>query len=215
MRKKFTLTALLCFLIFTPIHSQSNYNEIKKERFSRIEYYHFAVGMDAAMHYNYNVSPKIFVGMGSSRNLLNADVGFKYNFRNPLYGGSGECISIQEFQMFASLNLNVIRGKETCLFIGGEVASHWAVNSTHRINISNTEMPDTKVGNDYFSVCAKIGFRLKKWEASLFYEYDLSPSMNQKYVYESAEYDYQSLYNSLFERARMGIGLTYYIPFEP
>lgn len=214
MRIRYVLTILLCILMLSPIFSQSSYDRIKIERFSKIEYYHFAVGLDAAIHHNYNVSPKLFLGIGSSRNLLNADMGFKYNFRNPFYESSNENVSIQEFMMFASLHLNVLRGKEACLYVGGEIAAHWAVNSTHYIHSSDTKTSDVNLGKDYFSVCAKMGTKINYWEVSVFYEYDLSPAINQRYVYDSREYDYHSLYDSLFERTRIGIGLTYYFPFE-
>lgn len=213
-RRRYVLTTLLCILVLSPICSQSNYDRIKIERFSKIEYYHFAIGLDAAIHHNYSISPKFFFGIGSSRNFLNADLGFKYNFRNPFYKSSKENVSIQELVMFISLHLNVIRGKKACLYIGGEIASHWTTNSKHYIHSLDTKITDTRLGNDYFSAYGKIGTKINSWEISLFYEYDLSPSINQKYVYESKEYEYQSLYNSLFERTRLGVGLTYYFPFK-
>lgn len=214
MNRKVIITAFLCFLMLNSIWAQPDYRRIKKERFGRIEYYHFDIGVDAAANYNYSFSPKIAVGIGSSRNLLNADFGLKYNIRNPYFGGRDEYISTQEILLCASLRLNVIRGKSFSLFVGGEIASHWAINSAYHSRLSDTRTSDANLADDYFSVGAKIGFKIKRWRASLYYEYNLAPAINQKYLFETKEYNYYGLYKSAFERGRIGVGLTYEIPFK-
>ncbi|MBR3855508.1 MAG: hypothetical protein IKM65_05045 [Bacteroidaceae bacterium] len=215
--KKSRITLIILYLLtLIPGYSQSNKEQIilRNERFSKIDFYRAAIGIDAAVHHNWALSPKIGIGIGSSRNILNANIGLQYKLGNPFYFGNNDRISYSHLAMYASLDINLLRGKERCLFVGGEIAHNWGLSSDYTPSTEVEQEDNYNVSKHFFSAKAKIGLKIKRYELALSYEYDLSPALNQKYIYESKYYNYDKLYDSIFERARIGIGLTYYIPFE-
>lgn len=215
--KKETMTLIILYLLtLIPGYSQSEKEDVilRDKRFSKIDFYHAAIGIDAAVHHNWALSPKIGVGIGSSRNILNADIGLQYKLGNPFYFGNSEYISYSHLAMYASFDINLLRDKERSLFVGAEIAHNWELSSDYTPSAKVEQEDNYNVGKKFFSAKAKIGLKIKRYELTLSYEYDLSPALNQKYIYESKYYNYDKLYDSIFERARIGIGLTYYIPFE-
>ena len=187
---------------------------LKKERFRRIEFFHASFGADVSANKSVYASPRVSLGIGSRRNLLNADIGLKYKIGNPFFFDDNEHLVPQQLQAFASLQMNLFSWKANCVFLGGNIAYCIPVTTFHYLPSSNIIEFDKEVGLGHFSTQIGAGIMFDRWSISLFYEYDLAPSLNQKYVYESANYDYDHLHDILFERNRIGVSVAYHLPFK-
>lgn len=184
----------------------------KKQRISHIDFYHVSVGAGVAFNRNICVGPQISAGMGSFRNLLNGDVGIRYQFLGVFPRKGVESVSLQQLPVFVSLNLNVFRWKSGCLYLGGEMAFVSAVAARHRLPDGQI-VSDSQIGKNHFTPAAKLGVRIRQCDVSLYYEYDMKPSFNQKYVFETTGYDYELLQPALFERMRFGVRFLYHFDF--
>lgn len=86
------------------------------------------------------------------------------------------------------------------------------IAARHRLP-DGQSVPDLQIGKNHFTPAAKLGVRIQQCDVSLYYEYDMKPSFNQKYVFETADYDYDLLRPALFERMRFGIRFLYHFDF--
>lgn len=209
--RKTTPLLLLLLFVTTALFSQTaeEKERIKRQRLRTIDLYHVSVGMDAQFNQNVYFSPKLSLGMGSFRNRVNADLGVKYMVGSSLFFEYDEFILIQQLPVFASVQCNLVSWEGNCVYIGAELAYHIPITASHHITSTGTIHTDNNLGLAHFSGRIKAGTRIDRWEGYLFYEYDFAPMMNQKYVYESPEYDYDILRGALFERTRYGISLSY------
>lgn len=198
-----------------PMAAQSADNPaaVRNKRISHIDFYHVSVGAGFAMYRNMAVGPQISFGVGSFRNILNADVGIRYIFMGPFPHKDAERVSVQQLPVFISLNVNAIRWRTGCIYIGGEMAYTPAVMATHYIPSTGKTLPDLNAGKSHFTPAAKLGFRQGDIDLALFYEYDMKPSFDQKYIFETIGYDYDALKYSIFERMRFGIRFLYHFNF--
>ena len=137
----------------------------------------------------------------------------KYLFWNLWGKGGKEHISLQQLPLFISANVNLLRWHTGSAFVGGEVSGCLPVSVTHYSSATNSSVKDKEVGRTYVSLAARAGIRFSRWDICLHYAYDLAPAMNQKYVFESAAYDYESLHGSIFERQRFGLSVSYILPY--
>lgn len=188
-------------------------DKVLDKRLDKIEFYHVGVGMDAAMNENYQLCPKVFVGIGSNRNLFNADLGLKLTLSNIFGKSGGEYIRQYAMPIFVAGSINAVRWKQKSIYVGAEIDYSIALGSSHTIANHQTETDTKSIAKSHFACQGKMGFRNKDWDFSVYYEYDLSPSIDQKYVYESPAYNYLEVYDSIFERWRIGISATYNFRF--
>lgn len=211
-----TFCLLITFHLFTlfPIVAQSvqEKSAIRRERFRKLDYMHVGIGMETGGNANWFIGPKFFWGVGSYRNMLNADIGISYQFTNLFGSSSSERIMLQQLPVFANLHLNIVHWTKGCMYIGGEAAYYLAVKGVHHIPLSDVIENENSLGKSHAAVAGSLGVRLSHWDFSLRYAYDLSPSMNQKFVFESVSYDYDYLYSSLFERSRFAFSISYLLP---
>ena len=70
---------------------------------------------------------------------------------------------------------------------------------------------DSKISKNHPSVCGKTGIRFGHWDMNVFFEYDMAPSINQQYVFESDKFDYDKVSNRLYERYHIGLSFSYLI----
>lgn len=203
----------LLFLLFVTITLFSQTTEekqqIKRQRLSTIDLYHFSIGIDTHFNQNLLFSPKISLGIGSFRNKINADAGIKYTFGGSAFFCDEEHILVSQLPLFASTQFNLVSWEANCAFVGGEIAYCIPIVGFHYLPSTSTPKFDKHLCRGHFYGRIKVGTRINRWEIGLFYEYDFAPMMNQKYVYESPEYDYDILRDALFERARWGLSLNY------
>lgn len=203
----------LTFLFFTlSAQTDSSQEAVRRQRISRIDFYHVSVGASVAMNRNYSVGPQISFGVGSFRNILNADVGIRYLFEGAFLQREAERVSLQQLPLFVSLNVNAIRWRTGCFYLGAEMAYIPTVVAQHRLPDGQL-ISDIHIGKNHFTPAAKLGFRQGDCDFSLFYEYDMKPSFDQKYIFETVGYDYDALKYSIFERMRMGLRFLYHFNF--
>lgn len=210
------LRLLIIFQLITVLHviAQTAPEKTAKrmERLRKIDYMHLGMGVETGGNENWFVSPKVFYGIGSYRNILNADIGICYQLTNLLGSYSNERIMLQQLPVFANLHLNIMRWNKGSMYIGGEVAYYLAVKGDHHIPLSDITENENSLGKSHATAAGSLGVRLSHWDFGLYYVYDLSPSMNQKFVFESADYDYDYLCPSLFERSRFAFSVSYLLP---
>lgn len=207
---------IIFFLLFTVLHVTAQTDPekaaIRMERLRNVDYMHVGMGVETGGNKNWFVGPKVFYGIGSYRNTLNADIGISYQFTNLFGSSSNERIMLQQLPVFANLHLNIMHWTTCCMYIGGEAAYYFAVKGVHHLPLSEVTENENSLGKSHATVAGLLGVRLSRWDFSLRYAYDLSPSMNQKFVFESAGYDYDYLYSSLFERSRFAFSVSYLLP---
>lgn len=203
----------LTFLFFTlSAQTDSSQESVRRQRISRIDFYHVSVGASVAMNRNYSVGPQLSFGVGSFRNILNADVGIRYLFEGAFLQRGAERVSLQQMPIFVSLNVNAFRWRTGSFYLGAEMAYTPTVVAQHRLPDGQL-VSDIQIGKNHFTPAAKLGFRQGDCDLSLFYEYDMKPSFNQKYIFETVGYDYDVLKYSIFERMRLGIRFLYHFNF--
>lgn len=202
-----------CLPIASVAQSKSERDKVLDRRLDKIEYYHVGVGMDAAMNRNYQLCPKVFMGIGSNRNLFNIDAGLKLSLSNVFGTRDEEYISYYFLPIFVAGSMNAVRWKQNSLYVGAEIAYNIALGSKHQATKQLSNVDATSVAKNHFACQGKLGFRNKDWDFSMYYEYDLSPAIDQKYVYESPAYYYFKVYNSIFERWRIGVSASYNFRF--
>ncbi len=185
---------------------------LRKKRLNKVEFYHMGVGLETGISHNFVFGPVIYGGIGSFRNLINADIGLKLLWTNPAGSSSKERISHLHLPIFAHLSLNLLRWQNGSAYIGGEFDYHLYLNATHHLPTGGS-ISDKDLSHSYASVGPRLGVRFNRWNIQVFYEWDLSPAFEQKYVYESSDYNYDALHDALFNRSRFGLSVSYVFPF--
>lgn len=182
---------------------------VRNKRISHIDFYHVSVGASVAMNRNYSFGPQLSFGVGSYRNILNADVGIRYLFEGAFLQRGAERVSLQQLPLFVSLNVNAFRWRTGSFYLGAEMAYTPTVFAQHRLPDGQL-VSDIHIGKNHFTPVAKLGFRQGDFDLCLFYEYDMKPSFDQKYIFETVGYNYDALKFSVFERMRMGLRFLYH-----
>ena len=215
MRRIFALYALLFVLGRSISYSQTGTDRerILNRRLEKIGFYHLGLGIDVAGYKNYMFAPKVQFGIGSVRHLYNVDFGLKFAINNPYKSPKKEYIRFYTMPLFLSGNLSIIRWKQNNAYVGAEISYNIALGSSHHVNDVTAESDSYSIAKNHLSWQGKLGFRNRNWDFCCFYEYDLSPALNQKYVYESLSYNYFEVYDSIFERWRIGFGVIYNFRF--
>lgn len=208
---------IIILLVFLPITSAAQAkvtrNKILDRRLKGIEYFHVGIGIDAAMNKNYKLSPKVFMGLGSNRNVFNVDLGLKLSLSNIFGKRDDEYIRYYSFPIFVAVSINAFRRRQKSLYLGAEIAYNIALGSSHIVNNQMSEIDAISISNNHFTYQVKLGYRIIDLDFSVYYENDLSPAINQKYVYESPAYNYFKIYESILERWRIGLSATYNFRF--
>lgn len=187
---------------------------LRLKRWRMINKYHFSTGVGAEYNVNTIVTPRLSFGMGSFRNLLNADAGVGYEMVNPVAVKGKESLVLHRVSPFVSTTVNAIRWRTGSLYVGGDMA--YAVNlRTRHHRPDGLSLNDPNIAIHHLIASAKSGIRFGYFDVCLYYCYDLSPAFGQKYIYESAEYDFNTLEKSIYERYRIGIRITYHITLRP
>ena len=211
------IRVVILFLLSTSVlaFGQTDWEhlQIRQKRYRNIHLHHIGIGGDVTAYRNIHLSPRIYYGYGSYRNLFNVDVGVFYRFSCSLSPQNADRVLCQYVAPFVSTAINAYRWNTGSLYIGCEAAYNFAVAADYYSRSDKKLMQDIYLGRDFCSIKPKFGVRFDKWEININCEYDLAPSLNQKYIFESVRYDYEQVRTSLFERYRFGISAAYLIPF--
>lgn len=220
MTSTFHSTARWCVLVAAmlaamPLLAQDGDMEgLRLKRWRMIDKYHVSVGVGAEYHVNTVVTPRVSLGMGSFRNLLNADAGVDYEMVNPIAVKGKESLGLHRVSPFGSVTLNAIRWRTGGFYVGGEMVYAINLRTRHR-RPDGLSLNDPDIAKHHLIASAKSGVRFGYWDVCLYYCHDISPAFGQKYIYESDEYDFIALEESIYERYRFGIRLTYHITLRP
>lgn len=211
--RKLIITLLLAVSLPAAGQRDEAQQQLRRERFSRIDYWHVGVGADAAFGPTACIGPKVFGGFGSCRNLLMVDAGLKLQWLNPFAPTTEEHVSQRQLPLFIQAGVNVLRWHQGALYVGGELAYHMQLGASHCLPKGGITESDDRLARSHAAATARIGLRQGRWDIALTWQRDLAPAYRQQYVYESAAYDYDTLHDPLFERQRFGIALAYIFPF--
>lgn len=108
--KKWMLTVGVLFLVWTlSAQTEDTQDKVRRQRISRIDFYHVSVGADFAVNRNFCVGAQLSVGVGSFRNVLNVDAGLRYRFLGMFPSMGAERLALHQLPVFVSLNVNPLR----------------------------------------------------------------------------------------------------------
>ena len=186
-------------------------NPVKYQRLRKIGLMHVKLELSAGGMTNYFLRPMAYFGVGSKYTLFSADLGIGYKTTNPIIGKCDEGVGVSHFPVCVSANIHPYRFRSGYLYIGIEAAFNTPIGGKHVV--FNKRVRDLRLGTNYLSGRGHIGVKYNKVGAFVFAEYDFMPSFNQKYIFESTEYEYNNLKRRIFERYRFGVGFTYYFDF--
>lgn len=197
MKIKRTIFAICAILMLcTAAHAAEPDKDPSAEKMSRIGMFRIGVGCGVAGWNNINVTPGITFGLGSYRNVVNGELGLKYNATIPLKAGLQD-LTNHHLTLSAALLVNYWRWNRNCLYVGAEIDGNF--------NVGNLPYSSHSA-----AVAGVLGIKVQALDISLRYEYDIVPRYNQKYIYETEGYDYDAAHSTIFERMRAGVTLTYY-----
>ena len=186
---------------------------LRHQRFSELEYYHVGAGIETSMNDNFVIGPKVYVGIGSYRNLFSADMGLKLLWMTTFRSSQEESVSQRQVPFFVSASANLLRWHNAAVFIGGELAYHLQLGATHQLADSKPSQSDNQLARSHVSASITVGTKIGNWNFFLFCQRDFAPAYDQKYVYETAGYDYDALHSIIFERIRFGLSVNYLFTF--
>lgn len=181
-------------------------------RLSRIDIHNIGFGSSVGMNENILISPHLYYRAGSHHNLLNAETGLKYTYFTSADSLNKDIISGQYLGVYTDAHLNFFRWKTGALYLGVGIEYNLGIKASYRAYNTKDILYDNNIIKNHTSTKGKIGFRINRWDASFYIDYNLAPIMNQKHVFESINFEYEQVYNQLHERYRIGISLSYMIP---
>ena len=214
MKKQIILYIFLFFSLLASSQTDKEMQLLRQGRYQRVYSHHLGIGMESNMLENFRLSPRLFYSFCSYRSYFSIDAGVKYVYSHPMVPLTQERLACHYLAPLLSVKAHFWHWDKGCLYAGGEAAYHLALVGEHYIPGNDLPIRDRKIGKHHASVRAQFGVKMEHWELNVHYEYDLNPSWNQKYLFESAEYNYDLLRPSLYERHRVGITLAYLITFR-
>ena len=213
MLRTFFLLTILGLPLFSFAHKEGERESIIKQRFSNIEFYHFDIGITTELNKNVFAGPYIGVGMGTFRNFLNARFSLGYLLGNPFHSSDKDDITSHRLYVDATVNVNLLRWQSGTFYIGGGISWNTPISNRYYDHVTDKVSTDNDIGKNHATLSGHIGVTFaERWSLQAGYVYDMSPGFNQRYVFESPNYDYHALHDRLFERGRICIGLNYQIP---
>ena len=194
----------------TPVYAQDVESErIWRQRINRINLFHVGIGADYATNYNTVFGARGYIGIGSSRHLFNADLGFGIRFWNLFSESRKSHYSMVQMPFFVSSTFHPIRWSNGCLYVGGEALALLGIRNLSKTILEDYHAHDSKPLRNYVSVRGKLGLIFHSIDVGLFFEHDFAPICDQKSIYESGLYDFGSLRESIYERNRIGLSISY------
>lgn len=208
MKKRAFLYILLLFSLLAFSQTDKDLQQLRQGRYQSVCSHHLGIGMETNMLENFRLSPRLFYSYGSYRSYFSIDGGLKYVYAHPITPMDKERLACHYLAPFVAAKAHFWHWDKGCLYAGGEVAYHFALVGEHYIPGYDLPMRDMQIGKHHPSLRAQFGLKMEHWELNLHYEYDATPSWNQKYLFESTDYNYDLLRPSLYERHRIGITIA-------
>lgn len=207
-----SIMSALC-LSASVMFAQESRDKIYNHRIRKIGFYNIKVGGEISAWNNYTVAPFVSAGIGSFRNIANMDFGFRVSVTNPVGYGRQESVSTYSIPLFISGDLNFARFKNCSMYIGAEIDASFPIETVHFLHNLQRSLDNMNIGRFHLSGRGRLGVKSDRWVSGLFFEYDLAPSINQKIVYESEHFEFDTLKASIYERYRVGCFVSYSFNF--
>lgn len=208
MKLLVVILGMLCSHLFVSAQ-RTDSERIWRQRMNHIHRVHAGVGVEYAANCNTAYGVRGYIGLGSHRHLIDADLGLGLRFWNLFTGSRKSYFSMVQMPLFASSTVHPIRWSDGCLYAGGEALVLFGIRNLSKNVLANENAYDPKPLRNYGSVRGKIGVVHHKINISLFYEHDLAPLCDQKIIYESGRYDFNAIRESIYERNRIGLSISY------
>ena len=131
--KHFLLLITSCLLLSLQGWSQGQVDRQRliDRRLVKIDRYHAGAGLTAEFNQSVYLGPQVFLGWGSSRHLFCADVGAKYLFGNTFSQRHENRISLQQFAVFATADVNAVHWSSGSAYLGGGIDWRFAAGSKY------------------------------------------------------------------------------------
>lgn len=173
-------------------------------------FFTLGAGLEYEMLYNAGYGPKVELRFGTNWQAVNICIGAKiltYNqLCKKLYGH--HLVSYTSFPLFADARVNIYRSDPISIYTAAELAYVLVTGETYYDHIIN-HATDIELGQNHFASSLKAGIRHENIDFGVFVKYDMKPALNQKYIYEARTYDYFACGNSINERIRIGVSITF------
>lgn len=191
------LSLSVCLILSSPLYALGKEGDREKSmRLGMIGANQIGLSVDLGYWYNTHISMRLMYQFGSYRNLMNMYVGTGYSIRIP-NGENRNIYLAHHLPIFIGAKINYYSWQRNCLYIGTET----------EYNVFAGVSP---VSHGFWALSGNLGFRLQACDIHLKYTYDLIPAYNQKFIYESPDYNYYNAYHVIYERMHLGLGVSYY-----
>lgn len=207
---------ITCMLLSLQGWSQelSDRQQLIDKRLVKINRYHAGVALTAEANHNLYFGPQAFWGFGSTRSRLCVDVGVKYLFGTTFNTNHNCHVSLQQMAVYAAADVNAVRWSSGSAYIGGSADYRFSTSCKYYDDENSLALHDSHIAQSHMSLQGRIGVKWgERWKTELSYTYDLAPTFDQKYVFESPLFNYVALRDYLYERSRFGVTLYYLLPF--
>lgn len=214
MNKKIFILTLLFFFSLPEVKAESyDYSSLKKSRFRKIEFQHVGAELNIGTWDNFHISPRIFYGIGSQFTFYSANVGIGYEYTTSSASRNKESVSLHHLPLFINANIHPYRFQKGFIYIGAGVSYNLGLGGQHFMPEFDSSQSDSNLSKNYLSLQGRIGVKYRSFEYGIFYNYACNPQFNQKYIYESSDFNYPALKAKLFERSEIGISVAYCYQF--
>lgn len=184
-------------IAFGTLFAQSSQDKQAQVYLDRIGIHQIGISVGASYWNNVHSDVMVLYALGTTRNIINLDVGIGYRLSIPLLNQVPPSFYGHYLPLLLNARCNFYRWNRSCTYL-------------HATSEFNVNIGDQSVHQSFFSISGGVGIKHEALAMSIFYAYDLRPSFAQKYIYENPEFDFDSFRIVIYERMHLGARLTYY-----
>lgn len=179
------------------------------KRLNKAAIHHLGIGVGAEMNSSFGVNSDIIYRYGNRRQFLNysGSIMFGKSFRTEVLPD----ITTWQFSMDGGVLENILSTSVVSIYLSETVGFNIPF-ATNYYKYSET-VRDNSITKNYISGRLSLGFTFNNWDISFYCKYDLAPIYNQRYIYETINYDYFALRQRINERFKLGLMFRYFINF--
>lgn len=213
MVKKIIISAIISALMPVCAFAQGEIQEWQPDRgkkmmlFTKANLVNIGLGAECEGFYNYGAGARLEWRAGSERQLINAIAGWEIIWHNHIHKEKPNIIYVQNSPYFA-FRINYARMAPGSLYLEGGMS--YNINAGEKYRIADRETSDKLLARNHFSTSMRMGYVTDRYDISVFARYDLKPTFNQKYIYETGSFDYYAMKKALNERWSIGLCMLWY-----
>lgn len=206
-------TFIITFLIFLSFLSYGHSREFTRQevhnRLNKTSLHHLGIGMGMEMNRNNLINTELIYRYGNKRQTINSFCFIEFSRTFPK--NLDPCVSFWQYSMGCGISENIIKSYVGTLYLAESVSID--IPFSARYHDMEYVYADKGLVKFHLSGKIRLGFALNNFDVSLFSEFDMMPTFNQKYIFETIGYDYYAIRSLINERFRLGVSIVYFINF--